>query len=91
MTSARKRFNNAQNAHACTGPKTAADKARSARNALKHALNLPALADPMLAPGVEELASKIAGADAGSTTPRVGKTKLENPIVSTAASRSSIP
>jgi hypothetical protein len=65
MTSARKRFNNAQNAHACTGPKTATGKARSARNALKHGLNLPVLADPVLAQGVEELARKIAGADAG--------------------------
>jgi hypothetical protein len=71
--------------------KAAVGKARSARNALKHGLNLPVLADPMPATGVEEPVNKIAGADAGSTTLRVGKTKLENPIVSTAACRGGIP
>jgi hypothetical protein len=64
--SARKRFANAQNARACTGPKTAAGKARSARNARRHGLNLAVLADPALAPEVEALAHRIAGEGADS-------------------------
>jgi hypothetical protein len=66
MTSARKRFTNAQNARACTGPKTAAGKARSARNARRHGLTLPVLGDPVLAPEAEALARKIAGEGASA-------------------------
>jgi hypothetical protein len=43
------------------GPKTAAGKARSARNAFRHGLSLSASADPSLAPRVEDLARRIAG------------------------------
>jgi hypothetical protein len=68
MSSARKRFANAQNARACTGPKSAAGKARSARNARRHGLNLPVLVDPVLAPDVETLARRIAGERASAET-----------------------
>jgi len=67
MTSARKRAANARNARACTGPKTAAGKARAARNARGHGLSLPVLADPALAPEVELWARKIAGEGASAT------------------------
>jgi hypothetical protein len=67
MTSARKRAANAKNARRCTGPKTAAGKARSARNALAHGFSLPVLADMKLAPDVEALARKIAGGGADAT------------------------
>src|SRR5262249_47360647 len=59
MTSARKRYTNAQNARRCTGPKSAAGKARSSRNALRHGLNLPVFADPALTGEVAELARMI--------------------------------
>jgi hypothetical protein len=57
-----------QNARACTGPKTAAGKARSARNARRQGLNLPVLVDPVLAPDVEALARRIAGEGASAET-----------------------
>jgi hypothetical protein len=59
MTSARKRYANAQNARRCTGPKSAAGKARSARNGFSHGLNLPVLADPALAGEAAALARRI--------------------------------
>jgi hypothetical protein len=59
MTSARKRYANAQNARRCTGPKSAAGKARSARNAFSHGLNLPVLADPALVGEAAALARRI--------------------------------
>jgi hypothetical protein len=66
MTSARKRAANARNAQKCTGPKTAAGKARSARNALAYGLSLTVVADVKLAPEVEILARKIAGEGASA-------------------------
>jgi len=68
MTSARKRAANARNARACTGPKTAAGKARAARNARGHGLSLPVLADPALAAEAAALAQRIAGE--GASDPR---------------------
>ena len=41
-----------------------AGRARSARNALRHGLSIPVGNEPTLAPQIEELAHKIAGADA---------------------------
>ena len=56
------------NARASTGPKTAQDMARAARNAHRHGLilSLPVLADSVLSEEVEALAREIAGADARS-------------------------
>jgi hypothetical protein len=55
---------NRANARASTGPKTAQGKAHSARNARRHGLSLPVLADRALSEEVEALACEIAGADA---------------------------
>jgi hypothetical protein len=51
---------------ASTGPKTAQGRAHSARNARRHGLSLPVLADSGLSEEVEALASEIAGASASS-------------------------
>ena len=59
VTSERKSAANRRNARASTGPKTAAGKARVARNARRHGLNVPIAADPALAREVEVLAQAI--------------------------------
>jgi hypothetical protein len=48
-----------RNASKSTGPRTAAGKAIVARNATKHGLSLPVLADPCVAPEVEVLARTV--------------------------------
>ena len=48
-----------RNAARSTGPRTAAGKAIVARNATKHGLSLPVLADPCVAPEVEALARTV--------------------------------
>lgn len=63
MSSAAKIRANRANARASTGPKTAAGRRRSSRNALRHGLNLPVYLDPALFPEVEALAHDIAGPD----------------------------
>ena len=57
---ARWQYTNRLNARASTGPRTAGGKARVARNARQHGLNLPVLSEPDLAPDVVELAREIA-------------------------------
>jgi hypothetical protein len=66
VLSARKLRANRVNARARTGPRTAAGKARAARNARRHGLTLSVLADPALAGKLEVLAREIAGEGANS-------------------------
>jgi hypothetical protein len=54
------------NGRKSAGPKTAAGKARTRRNARRHGLNLPVLNDPAFAPEVDDLARSIAGSVAGA-------------------------
>jgi hypothetical protein len=54
---------NQANAKASTGPTSKAGKARSAKNALRHGLNVPVWNDPALAAQAEAIALKIAGPD----------------------------
>jgi len=61
MTSEKKRRANRRNARKCTGPRTAAGKARSARNALRHGLARPARLEARLVQAIGELARVIAG------------------------------
>ena len=65
-TSARKRRANQRNARKCTGPRTAAGKARSARNALRHGLARSARLDPELARTIARLARALAGGGASA-------------------------
>jgi hypothetical protein len=61
MTSLRKLRANQENARASTGPKSAAGKVRSARNARRHGLTVPIGFDRVLAANAEALAHEIAG------------------------------
>ena len=63
MTSAQKIRANRANARASTGPRTAEGGNRSARNARRHGLSLPVLADPVLSQDVAELTREIAGSN----------------------------
>jgi len=68
MTSRAQRRANRVNAACSTGPRTAAGKTNAARNAWRHGLSLPVLADPALAPEVAALARAIAGEDASAAS-----------------------
>lgn len=57
---------NRANARYSTGPKTAAGRQRSARNALRHGLNIPVDADPVRAKAIATLTRAIAGPDASA-------------------------
>lgn len=59
MSNERRAEANRKNARASTGPRTAAGKARSAHNAQRHGLSLPALADPAWSPEIMTIARKI--------------------------------
>ena len=63
MTSTQKTRANRANARASTGPRTAEGRNRSARNARRHGLSLPVLADPVLSQDVTELTREIAGSN----------------------------
>jgi hypothetical protein len=71
VSAARRREANRANARASTGPKTRAGKARSAGNARRHGLSLPALRDPALAHEIVALARAIVGAEAGAFSAKV--------------------
>jgi hypothetical protein len=64
MASAKKLAANRINACAGTGPRTAVGRARSARNARRHGLNIPILSDRWLSAEAEALAHDIAGTNA---------------------------
>jgi hypothetical protein len=61
LTSAQRIKANRANALASTGPRTAQGRARSAKNALRHALSRPVFSNPALSEEVESLAREIAG------------------------------
>ena len=65
-TSTRKVRANRGNARDSTGPKTADGRMRSAQNAFRHGLSLPAYSDPALSENIEELAREIAGVNANA-------------------------
>jgi hypothetical protein len=62
MTSPRKTAANRANARRSTGPRTAAGRARSSRNATRHGLSVSILADARLSSEVLALAHSIAAA-----------------------------
>lgn len=66
MTSLRRIYANRRNAQRSTGPKTAAGKARSARNGRRHGLTLPVWTDPELVRMIEPLMHAIAGRGASA-------------------------
>ena len=66
MTSVIKTKSNRANARSSTGPTTSNGRARSAKNAFRHGLSVPAHPDPAMAEAIEVLARRIAGADAPS-------------------------
>lgn len=54
---------NRRNSRGSTGPRTAAGKARVAKNALRHGLNIPVALDAGLSDEIERLSRLIAGKD----------------------------
>jgi hypothetical protein len=61
MTSTRKRRANRANSLRSTGPKTAAGRSKSARNAFRHGLGIPVLSDPRLCAEADALAAELLG------------------------------
>jgi hypothetical protein len=61
MTTARQVAANRANARNSTGPRTPQGKARASRNARRHCLSIPVLADSGLSQDVEDLGRKIVG------------------------------
>jgi hypothetical protein len=70
VTSDRQWRANRTNAKASTGPTANGGKARSAKNALRHGLNIPVWSDPALAPQAEAIALIIAGPNADAESLR---------------------
>src|SRR5882757_1874411 len=81
VTSERKSAANRRNARASTGPKTAAGKARVARNARRHGLNVPIAADPALAREVEVLAQAICRSFGGGDEAPSAAASSPSPLV----------
>ena len=71
---------NRANARASTGPNTAQGRARTARNALRHALSVPVFSDPVLSEAVDALARKIAGPDADAKIQELARRVAEAEI-----------
>ena len=80
MTSERKIKANRMNARASTGPQTAQGRARTARNALRHALSLPVCSIAALSEEVETLAREIAGPGAKAETKELARRVAEAQI-----------
>jgi hypothetical protein len=80
LTSERKIRANRANARASTGPQTTRGRARTARNALRHALSLPVCSIPALSEEVETLAREIAGPDANGETQDLARRVAEAQI-----------
>jgi hypothetical protein len=80
VTSDRKIKANRANARASTGPKTARGRARAARNARRHGLNLPVCSDAALSEEVEALAREIAGLDASTRIQELARRVAEAQI-----------
>jgi hypothetical protein len=74
VVASRKAQTNRANARASSGPKTALGKSRSARNAWRYGLSIPALSDPNLSPQIEELAQQILGGSADSELLNIART-----------------
>jgi hypothetical protein len=66
LTSDRKIKTNRANARISTGPKTARGRSRSAKNAFRHGLSLPAQSDQAFCEEVQALADQIAGRNASA-------------------------
>jgi hypothetical protein len=64
---------NRANARASTGPQIASGRARSAGDALRHALSPPVCSNPVLSEEVETLARQIAGPDANAETQELAR------------------
>jgi hypothetical protein len=78
MISARRINANRENSRASTGPKSG--RARSARNALRHALSLPVFSSPELSEEVEILARDIAGPGASAELENLARKVAEAQI-----------
>jgi hypothetical protein len=74
MASEKQLAANRANAKKSTGPRTAAGRAKSSRNAYRHGLSLPMQPDPQAA---EALAKAIAGETAGEVELRAARTLAE--------------
>jgi hypothetical protein len=80
VTSKSKIKANRANALASTGPTTAQGRARTARNALRHALSLPVSCDLVLSEAVDALARQITGPGADANIQELARRVAEAEI-----------
>jgi hypothetical protein len=73
MTSPKKIAANRANAEKSTGPTSSAGKRRSSKNARRHGLSMPIVADPNWSAEIEALAREIAGAAASEINRELAK------------------